>query len=98
MNTLSPRSWDSVAGIETGYRLEGRKGRSFSPSRVKNFLFSKLFRPVLGSTQPPTQQILGDLSLGVKQPAHEAENSPAASADVKKMYIYTPTPPYAFMA
>jgi hypothetical protein len=28
----------------------------------------------------------------------EADHSPPASAEVKKMWIYTSTPPYAFMA
>jgi hypothetical protein len=36
--------------------------------------------------------------VGVKRPGREADRSPPASADVKKMWIYTSTPPYAFMA
>jgi hypothetical protein len=28
----------------------------------------------------------------------EADHSPPASAEVKKMWLYTSTPPYAFMA
>jgi hypothetical protein len=35
---------------------------------------------------------------GVKQPGREADHSPPTSAEVKKMWIYTSTPPYAFMA
>jgi hypothetical protein len=31
-------------------------------------------------------------------PGHDADHSPPASAKVKKMWIYTSTPPYAFMA
>jgi hypothetical protein len=31
------------------------RGRSSSPGRTKNFLFSKSSRPALGSTQPPIQ-------------------------------------------
>jgi hypothetical protein len=34
---------------------------------------------------------------GVKRPGREADHSPPTSAEVKKMWIYTPTPPYAFM-
>jgi hypothetical protein len=67
------------------------RGRSSSPGRVKNFLFSKLSRPALGSTQPPIQCAPGVLSHGVKQPDREADHSPPASADVKKMWIYTST-------
>jgi hypothetical protein len=35
---------------------------------------------------------------GVKRPRREADHSPPTSAEVKKMLIYTSTPPYAFMA
>jgi hypothetical protein len=82
-NYIMLRSRDSVVSIATGYGLE--------PSRVKNFLFS------MASTQPPIQWVLGALSLGVKRPRSEADHSPPASAEVKKMWIYTSTPPYAFM-
>jgi hypothetical protein len=34
---------------------------------------------------------------GVKRPGREADHSPTTSAEVKKMWIYTSTPPYAFM-
>jgi hypothetical protein len=40
----------------------------------------------------------GALSSGVKWLSRDADHSPAASAEVKEMSIYTPTPPYAFMA
>jgi hypothetical protein len=36
------------------------------------------------------------LSLGVKQPGHEADRSPTR-AEVKNTWVYTSTPPYAFM-
>jgi hypothetical protein len=35
---------------------------------------------------------------GVKRQGLEAEHSPPTSAEVKKMWIYTCTPPYVFMA
>jgi hypothetical protein len=35
---------------------------------------------------------------GVKRPGREADHSPPTSAEVKKIWIYTSTPPYAFMA
>jgi hypothetical protein len=34
----------------------------------------------------------GALSPGVKRPGREADHSPPASAEVKKMWIYTSTP------
>jgi hypothetical protein len=58
---------------------------------VKNFLFSASSRLTLGSTQ------LGALSPGVKRPGREGDDSPAASAEVKKIWIYTSIPPYTFM-
>jgi hypothetical protein len=72
--------------------------RSSSLGRVKNFLFSKSSRPALGSNQPPIQQVPGDLSPWLKLPGREADHSPPASAEVKKMCICTFTPPHAFMA
>jgi hypothetical protein len=41
---------------------------------------------------------VGTRSPGVKRLGREADHSPSASAEVKKMWIYTSTPPYAFMA
>jgi hypothetical protein len=35
---------------------------------------------------------------GVKLPEREADHSPPTSVEVKKMWIYTATPPYVFMA
>jgi hypothetical protein len=35
---------------------------------------------------------------GVKRPEREADHPPPTSAEVKKMWIYTTTPPYVFMA
>jgi hypothetical protein len=55
---LSHRSRDTIVGIATSYGLDNR-GRSSSPGRVKNFLFSKSSRPALRSTQPPIQWVPG---------------------------------------
>jgi len=41
-------------------------------------------KPALGSTQPPIQWVLGALSLGVKRPGREADQSPPTSAEVKE--------------
>jgi hypothetical protein len=49
-------------------------------------------------TQPPIQWVPGSHSPGVKRPEREANHSPPTSAEVKKMWIYTSTPPYAFVA
>jgi hypothetical protein len=41
-------------------------------------------RKVLGTTQPPIQWVLGALSLRVKRPGREADNSLPSSAEVKE--------------
>jgi hypothetical protein len=46
----------------------------------------------LGPTQSPIHWV-----LGVKRPELEADHSLPASAEVKKMLMYTSTPPYVFM-
>jgi hypothetical protein len=69
------------------------RNQSSSPGRVKNFLFFTSSRPTLGSTQPPIQRVPGALSLAMKQPGHEADHSPPASAEVKEnvdLYIHSP--------
>jgi hypothetical protein len=68
------------------------------PSRVKNFLFSTLSRPAVGCTQPPIQWVPGALSPGVKRSGREADHSPPISAEVKRTWIYTSTPPHVFIA
>jgi hypothetical protein len=86
------RSSDSVVGIAIGYGLDDREVRIPSPSRIKNFLFSTLYRLALGSTQPLIQPVLGALSRRVKQQGHEADHSPPASAQVKKVWSIHPLP------
>jgi hypothetical protein len=53
-----------------------------------------------GSGVHPTPYTMGTGSSfpGVKRPGREADYSNPTSGEVKKMWIYTSTPPYAFMA
>jgi hypothetical protein len=46
----------------------------------------------MGSTESPIQWVTGACSLGVKRPGREADYSPPASAEVKKIWIYISTP------
>jgi hypothetical protein len=87
---------DSSVGIANSYGLYNRGFGVRVP--VGSRTFSMSFRLGLGPTQPPIQWVPGTLFLGVKRPGHEADHSPPTTAEVKKIRIYTSTPPYAFMA
>jgi hypothetical protein len=50
-------------------------------------------RPVQKPTQPPTHWVPWAPFLGVKWPGHEAYHSSPSSAEVKKAWSYTSTPP-----
>jgi hypothetical protein len=84
---------DSSVGIATRYGLDDRGvgvrdpvgSRIFSSPRRRDRLWG-----------PPN--LLFNGYRGVKRPGREAGRSPPASAEVKKIMIYTSTPPYVFMA
>jgi hypothetical protein len=88
------RSQDSVVGIATGYELDDRGVAVRVP--VVSRIFFTSSRPALGSTQPPIQCVRGALSPGVKRPGHEADHSPLASVEVKKIWIYKSYSPILF--
>jgi hypothetical protein len=57
------------------------------------FFFTTMSRTDLGPTKPTIQQVLGALSLGVKQLRCEADQSPPSSAKVKEcmeLYLHSP--------
>jgi hypothetical protein len=58
------------------------------------------FTTETGSGVHPTSYTMGTGSFfpGVKRPGREGYHSPPTSAEVKKIWILTSTPPYAFMA
>jgi hypothetical protein len=90
------RSQDNAVGTATGYGLDDRGAR---------------VRVSVGSRISPTpqhpDQLWGPHSLlcngyqalfpWVKRSGREAYHSSPTSAEAKKMWIYTSTPPYAFM-
>jgi hypothetical protein len=80
----------------TGYVLDDREigDRVHVSSRI--LVFSTSSRPALRSTQPLMQRVPEALFPSVKRPGREADHSLPASAEVKKMWIHTSTPPYAF--
>jgi hypothetical protein len=56
----------SLVGIATGYGLNYRGFGVRDPIESTNFNFFILFRPALGSTQPPTQWAAGYSGRSVK--------------------------------
>jgi hypothetical protein len=75
---MEARSRDSSVGIATAYGLDDRGVGVGVP--VGSRIFTISFRTALGSTQSPIQCV-----PGVKQPGGEADYSPPASAEVKKI-------------
>jgi hypothetical protein len=83
---MAIRHRDSVVGIVTGCRLDDRRVGVLVT--VGSRILSMSSMPALGPTQPP--------SPGVKRQGHEAGHLPPSSSEVKKMWIYTSIPSYAF--
>jgi hypothetical protein len=90
------------AGIaQSVYRLAmgwTAKGSDFESRWGQEFLL--LYVVQTGSGVHPTSHPMGTgVSVPeVKRQVREADHSPPASAEVKKMWIYTSTLPYTFMA
>jgi hypothetical protein len=87
------RSWDSVVGIATGYVLDDQGVGARVP--VGSRIFSSPRRPDGSGVHPMGT---GGSFPAVKLPGPEADHLPPASAEIKKMSIYTSTLPYIFMA
>jgi hypothetical protein len=85
-------SRDSSVGIATGYGLDDRG------VGVRVPIGERFFSSPSHSDRPLIQWVPGALSPGVKRQGREADHSPPTSAEVKNTWIYTSTPPYAFMA
>jgi hypothetical protein len=75
----------NVVGIATGYGLDDGEVGVPSSGVGKHFHFSTSSRPALGFTQPPIQGVPRDISREVKRQGREADQSPPARAEVKKM-------------
>jgi hypothetical protein len=90
-------SRDSVIGIATGYGLDDRGVGVRVP--VESRIFSSPRCPDRSGVRPTSYPMgTGGSFPRVKRLGREADHSPPTSAEVKKMWIYTSTPPYAFMA
>jgi hypothetical protein len=86
----------SVLGIMTGYGLDDQGVGVASPGGVKNFLY--VVHTGYGAHRTSYPVGTGGSFSGCKASGCEADHLPQTSAEVKKMWIYTFTPPYAFMA
>jgi hypothetical protein len=84
---------DSVVGTATGYGLDDLRAGIRVPVESSPRHPDRLWGP----TQPPIQWVPGAFSPGVKRQEREADHSPPTNAEVKKIWTYTSTPPYAFM-
>jgi hypothetical protein len=80
-------SRDSVVGIATDYGLDDR-GVEVRVPVGKNYFLSTFLRPVLGPTQPTVRWM-----PGVKRSERETDHSPKTSAELKKKWVHTSTPP-----
>jgi hypothetical protein len=68
-------SRDSSVGIAVGCGLDDRGSRVRFPAGAGNFSLLHRFQTGFGLTQPPIQWVPGALSLGVKRPGSEADDS-----------------------
>jgi hypothetical protein len=91
--TNTTKTRDSSVGIATGFELDDR---SLVPGRVR--VFSLLHSIQKASWGHPAYPLgTGGCFPVVKRLGREADHSFPSSADVKKTWIYTSTPPYAFL-
>jgi hypothetical protein len=92
------KSRDSSVGIAPGYGLDDRGSRFRFPAGARNFSLHHRIQNGSGAHPASCPMGIKALSLGVKQPGREADNSPPCSAEVKNAWIYTPLPQYVFIA
>jgi hypothetical protein len=80
-----------------GYGLDDRRFKSRQGLGI--FLFTSVFRPVLGPIQSPIQWVPRALSLEEKRPEREADHSSPSSVEVNNANVWndTSTPYYHFM-
>jgi hypothetical protein len=87
------RSRDSVVGIATGYGLDDIGFGVRVPVESRNFFSPRRPDRLWGPFNLLYKGYLGLFPRGVKLPEREAYHSPPASAEIKKMWIYTSTSP-----
>jgi hypothetical protein len=90
-------SVDTIVSIATGYGLDNRGVGVWVPVGPRIFSSPRHPDQLSGPPNLLSNGYQGCSPRGVKQQGREADHSPPTNAKVKKMWIYTSTPPYAFM-
>jgi hypothetical protein len=88
---------ESAVGIATGYWLDDWGVGVLVPVGARIFT-SPCCPDRLCGPHNLLSNVPGDPSPEVKRPGREADHSPPTSAEVKKTWIYTSTPPYNFVS
>jgi hypothetical protein len=91
------KSWGRVVDIATAYGLDDREIKVRVPIESEFSLFHTV-QTVSVAHPASYPMVTGCFFPRVKRQGCEADHSPQASAEVKKMWIHAATPPYAFMA
>jgi hypothetical protein len=91
-------SRDSSAGTATGYGLDYRGVGVQVPVGVRIFTSPCLPDRLWDPPKLLYNVYRGLVPRGVKRLGRDADHSPPTNAEVKKMWIYTSTPTYSFMA
>jgi hypothetical protein len=91
------RSQDSVVDVATGYWLDDRGVADRVPVGSRIF-FLHVVQTGSGAHLTSYPMGTGGSFRWVKRTVREADHSPPTSGQVKKIWIYTSSPPYAFMA
>jgi hypothetical protein len=87
-------SRDSVVSIATGYGMDDRGIGFRVPVGSRIFSFPRRPDQLWGPPNLLFNGFRGLFPWDITQ-GREADHSPPASTEVKKMWIYTSTPPYA---
>jgi hypothetical protein len=95
--TFKTISRDSVVDIATCYGVDDLGVVVRVPVGSRIFSSPCLPDRLWGRPNLLSNGYWGIISPGVKRPELEADHSPPTSAEVKKIWIYAPTPPYAVM-
>jgi hypothetical protein len=89
---------DSVVGIVAGYKLDDRGAGILVPVGLKIITSPHRADRLWGAPNLLSSGYRGALSPGVKREGYEADLALPTSAEVKKTWIYTSTPPHVFTA